>query len=175
MAYTTNWLPVTPIIGTQPITEVSTTQLHPLGTILRAVDRGANANGEGEFMYVKGVASGATGSLVGIDADDYATVLAVANGIYPIVGAMVSALVASTYGWVQISGKAVVKVLASFADNSNVYLTSTAGSVDDAAVAGDLVHNARGASAIDGPATGMAEIQLARSFTTDDVDDNLGP
>lgn len=175
MAYTTNWHPSEPRLGMQPINEVSTTQNHPLGTIIKAVDRGTNANGEGEFIYALGVASGARGAWVGINADDGGTTLAVANGIYPLVGVMMSAMVASTYGWVQISGKAVGKALAAFADNGNVYLTATAGSVDDAAVAGDLVHRAKGASALDFPETGMAEFEISRPSTDDDVDDNLGP
>lgn len=176
MAYTTNWKITTPVLGAQPIDEVSTTQNHPLGKIVQAVDRGDNGNGEGEFIYVKGVSSGATGAWVGINADDGSTTLAVANGIYPLVGIMMSTLDATTdYGWCQISGKAVGKALAAFADNGNVYLTATAGSVDDAAVAGDLVHRAKGASALDGPATGMAEFEINRPHTDDDVDDNLGP
>ncbi len=172
MAYTTSWQPVDARIGMQPISEVSTTQNHPLGTIVRCVDKGANANGEGEFIYTKGVTNGAVGSWVGINADDYTTTIVVANGIYPLVGVMMAVLDAATdFGWVQISGKAVGKALASYADNGLVYLTSTAGSVDDAAVAGDLVHRALGASAIDGPATGMAEFELSRPHTDDNTDD----
>src|SRR5688572_24625808 len=108
--------------------------------------------------------------------DDYTTTLATANGKYPLVGILMSVLDASTdYGWAQISGKAVGKALTALADNGNVYLTATAGSVDDAAVAGDLVQRALGASALDGPATGMAEFEISRPHTDDDVDDNLGP
>lgn len=174
--YTTDWKHRTPTIGMQPISEVSTTQQHELGLILQAEDRGTNRNGVGEFIYVKGVGSGATGAWVGINADDGSTTLAVANGYYPLVGIMMSDLDATTdYGWAQITGKAVGKCLAAFADNGKVYLTATAGSVDDAAVAGDLVHRANGASAIDAPATGMAEFELSRPHTDDDVDDNLGP
>lgn len=171
MAYSTSWKHLDPTIGLQPIDEVSTTQLHPLGLIVKAEDKGSNGNGVGEFIYVKGVTNGAVGSWVGIAADDFTTTLAVANGIYPLVGVLMSALDASTdYGWAQISGKAVGKALTSFADNGDVYLTATAGSVDDADVAGDFVSNAKGASALDGPATGMAEFELSRPFTRDGLD-----
>jgi hypothetical protein len=170
MAYSTNWKITTSIIGVQPIADVSTTQLHPFGTIVEAVDTGTNQNGAGEFMYVKGVSSGATGAWVGVNSDDYTTTLATANGIYPIVGVMMSDLDAATdYGWVQISGKAVAKALTGFVDNANVYLTATAGSVDDAVVAGDRVQNVKGASALDGPATGMAEFELSRTPYTNDA------
>jgi hypothetical protein len=177
MAYSTDWKIFSPaLVGWQPISEVSTTQRHDLGTIVQAVDRGSNGNGVGEFIYVRGVTNGAVGSWVGINADDHGTTLAVANGIYPMVGVLMAVLDASTdYGWAQISGKAVGKALAAYADNGNVYLTATAGSVDDAVVAGDLVHRAKGASALDGPATGMAEFEISRPHTDDDVDDNLGP
>lgn len=171
MAYSTNWQPVFGPIGMQPIADVSTTQNHPLGTIVKCVDRGDNENGAGEFIYVKGVSNGAVGSWVGINADDYTTTLAVANGIYPLIGVLMSAIDATTdYGWAQISGKAVGKALAAFADNGDVYLTATAGSVDDADVAGDFVSNAKGASALDAPATGMAEFEINRPFTRDGLD-----
>lgn len=167
MAYSTDWQFTEPRIGAQPISEVSTTQNHPLGTILKAVDRGSNANGEGEFIYVKGVASGALGSWVTINEDDYTTALLAANAIGRV-GIFMSVLDAATdYGWAQISGKAVGLCLAGFADNGNVYATATAGSVDDAVVAGDRVKNCKGASAVDGPATGMAEFEIDRPFMDD--------
>jgi hypothetical protein len=172
MAYSTDWQPVTPLIGMQPIQSVSTTQNHPLGTRVRAVDRGSNSNGEGEFIYVKGVSSGALGAWAGINADDFSTTLATANGIYPLIGIMMSVLDATTdYGWCQISGKAVGLALTGFADNANVYLTGTAGSVDDTDVAGDYVTGAKGASALDGPATGMAEFEIHYPSTDDALDD----
>jgi hypothetical protein len=74
--------------------------------------------------------------------DDYSTALLAANAIGPVAFAM-SANVASQYGWYQVYGKAVGKVLASFADNANCYATATAGSIDDAVVAGDLVKNVK--------------------------------
>lgn len=173
MAYSTRWTIFDPaLVGWQPIAEVSTTQRHPLGLEVQAEDRGSNANGVGTFVYAKGVSSGARGAWVGINADNGGTTLAVADGVYPLVGVMMSDLDATTdFGWVQIVGKAVGKPLAAFADDANVYLTSTPGSVDDAVVAGDLVFNAKGASAIDGPETGMAEFELSRPFTKNGLDD----
>jgi hypothetical protein len=168
MAYGTDWKIFSPaLVGWQPINAVSTTQRHELGLIVQAVDRGSNGNGVGEFMYVKGVSSGAVGAWVTINADDYSTALLAANAIGPV-GIMMAVLDASTdYGWVQISGKAVGLALAAFADNANVYATATAGSVDDAVVAGDRVKRAKGASALDAPATGMAEFEIDRPFMDD--------
>lgn len=171
MAYTTNWKFIDPQIGLQPITEVSTEQLHPLGTRRKAVDFGSNANGEGEFIYVKGVTDGARGACVVIEPDGYATSLAAA-GDYGKIGWLMSDLDASTkYGWAQIVGKAVGLVLASFADDAQLYLTATPGSLDDTAVDGDHVNGARGASDVDGPETGMAEIECDNPWVDADVDD----
>jgi hypothetical protein len=171
MSYTTDWQLVQPLVGAQPIADLSTTQNHPLGTRVRARDAGSNGNGEGEFIYVKGVSSGTRGDFVGIDADDYTTTLTVADGVYQLIGVLMSTLDASTkYGWAQIFGKAVANVKASFADNGDLYLTSTPGSLDDADVAGDYVLNAVGASAIDTPETGKAEVQLAYASTDNALD-----
>lgn len=170
MSYTTTWHPIDTTIGTQPIADVSTTKNHDFGFTIKARET-TNGNGIGTFMYVKGVSSGARGAWVGINIDDGSTTLAVANGIYPLIGVMMSDLDATTdYGWVQIEGKAVAKALTGFADNGNVYLTATAGSVDDAIVAGDFVSNAKGASALDAPESGMAEFEIHQPFTRDGLD-----
>lgn len=150
----------------QAIDETSTTQKLPLGTIVRAEDTASTAYGAGEFIYLKGVASTAIGSWVTYNADDYSTALLAANAIGPVAVAM-SANVADQYGWYQISGKAVGKALASYADNALVYATATAGSIDDAVVAGDRVKLAKGASAVDTPSTGLAEFEIQRPFMDD--------
>jgi hypothetical protein len=159
MAYSTDFKPIEPVLGIQGIQETSTTANHALGTIISAKDFGTNQNGPGEFIYLKGVASTAVGSWVTYNLDDGTTDLLAANAIGPVAVAM-SANVANQYGWYQVSGKAVAKALAGFVDNANVYATATAGSVDDAVVAGDRVKNAKGASAVDGPATGLAEFEI---------------
>ena len=153
-------------IYNQAIDENSTTQNAPLGTIIQARDVASTGYGSGEFIYLKGVASTAVGSWVTYNADDNSTALLAANAIGPVAVAM-SASVANEYGWYQISGKAVGKALASYADNGLVYATATAGSIDDAAVAGDRVKLAKGASAVDTPSTGLAEFEIQRPFMDD--------
>jgi len=165
--YTTIWQPTEPRIGLQPIEDVSTTQMHPLGTIIKAKEVGTNQNGEGEFIYLKGCTSGAKGAWVTYVLDSGAAVLLAANAIGPV-GIMMSIMDAATdFGWVQISGKAVGLAATGYADNGLVYATATAGTVDDAVVAGDRVKNALGASALDGPATGFAEFEIHRPFMDD--------
>lgn len=155
-----------PRIGMQAIATTSATQQHPLGTRVRAVDTASTAYGEGEFIYLKGLADTAVGSWVTFNQDDNSTALLAANAIGPVAIAM-SANVANQYGWYQIYGKAVGKVLASYADNALVYATATAGSVDDAVVAGDRVKLAIGASAIGTPSAGLAEFELQFPFMDD--------
>ena len=152
----------------QAIADTSTVQLLPLGTRVKADDVASTNYGEGEFIYLKGVASTAIGSCVLINPDDWSTSLLAANDIGDVAFAM-SANPASSFGWYQIYGKAVGKVLASFADNANCYGTATAGSIDDAIVAGDRIKKCKGASAIDTPSTGLAELEIAYPF----VDDGL--
>ena len=151
------------LIGSQPIATTDTVQNHELGKIVRATDP---VYGAGEFIYLLGVASTAVGSWVLYNPDNFSTSLLAANDIGPVAVAM-SANVASQYGWYQIQGKAIGKALAAFADNANVYSTATAGSIDDAVVAGDRVKNAKGASAVDTPSTGLAEFEIERPWVDD--------
>ena len=151
------------VVGSQAIASTSTTQNHELGKIVRATDP---TYGSGEFIYLQGAANTAVGSWVTYNADDWTTTLLAANAIGPVAVAM-SANVASGYGWYQISGKAIGKALSGYADNALVYATSTAGSVDDTVVAGDRVKNAKGASAVDTPSTGLAEFEIQRPWMDD--------
>ena len=148
----------------QAIDENSSTQQLPLGTRTEAVDKAATDYGVGEFIYLKGVASTVVGSVVLIDQDDFSTSLAVANDVGYLAVAM-AATVANEFGWYQVKGKAVIKGLASLADNASLYLTATAGSLDDAVVSGDRVKGyAKTASALDTPSTGLAEADIVNPF-----------
>jgi hypothetical protein len=93
------------LVGAQPIDETSTTQRHPLGTI---VTGSSDTYGGGEFMYLKGIGSTVVGSVVNYDAafttELNTTGLATPS---PLAVAM-SANVASQYGWYQLSGIATV-------------------------------------------------------------------
>lgn len=151
------------IVNPQKITDVSTTQRHPLGTIVQAQD---DDYGAGEFIYVKGVSSGAQYAWVTYNKDDGTTALLAANAVGPV-GIMMSALDAATdYGWVQIEGKAIGKCLTAFADDARVWITATGGSVDDASVAGDGVNLAKGASTTV-VSSGVADFEIHRPWVND--------
>lgn len=100
-----NWIIQDPIIGVQSITDTSTTQNHPVGKIVKAVHA---TYGEGEFIYLKGVASTVVGSPVTYNLSTFETALAAvgSNKPQPIAIAM-SANVASQWGWYQIGGYAI--------------------------------------------------------------------
>ena len=147
---------ITSLVGAQPIADTSTEQMHPIGTRVKAYDE---TYGEGEFIYLKGLASTAVGELVVYEEYGNLTVRAVAGSRGPAAVAM-SANVASQYGWYQIFGAAVIKA-GTVADNGDVFLTATAGTVDDANVAGDKVDNARFKSADGTPSAGYAICQIA--------------
>lgn len=151
------YIAVNAALGIQPIADVSTTQQHPLGTVIRAVDE---TYGEGEFVYLKGVASTAVGSVVIFDQKAATTTLTVAGSRGPVAVAM-SANVADRYGWYQVSGSAVAKTGTVVADASP-YVTATAGSLDDAIVSGDKIDGARFKSANGTPSAGLAVLQIAR-------------
>lgn len=165
----------TPNLGMPPIAEARTvgdlagrsTPGPWYGDIHRAEDK---SYGAGEFIYLKGAASTAVGSWVTYNADDWSTTLLAANAIGPVAVAM-SACDAGQAGWYQIQGKTIGLALTGFLDNGNVYATATAGSVDDAVVAGDRVQGAKGASAVGVPSAGLAEFEIARPFVNDALAD----
>jgi hypothetical protein len=136
---------------------VDTTLKHALGTRARDVDGN-------EYIYVQGVTNGAAGSWVTLD-EDHVTTLAVANG-KGRVAILMAALDATTdYGWAQIYGKNTIALaLTGFADNGAIYLTATAGSIDDADVGGDSVIGAVGRSEVSG---GVITVELNYPFVDD--------
>ncbi len=149
--------------GFQPIAVTDTTKNHALGTRVRAVDP---TYGEGEFIYLKGLATTAVGTVVTYLQSTGATVLLAANAIGPVAVAM-SACVASNYGWYQIYGTAVALSAVSNADAGLVYATATAGTIDDAVVAGDRVKLAINASAVNTPSTGKILLAIQYPYMDD--------
>lgn len=98
-----------PQAGWQGIADISTTKNHPLGTIVRAFDP---TYGEGEFIYLLGVASTQTGSAVTYTAAGVTALAPIGTNLPQPVAFAMGANVASSYGWYQISGIAVAHKLA---------------------------------------------------------------
>lgn len=124
-------------LGMQPINETSATKRHPLGMVVTAKD---TTYGVGEFVYAVGAASTAAGDLCCYDSTNGDTARAVAAGATSkgSCGAAMSANTAGRYGWYQIGGAGPV-FAATVAADVPLYLTSTAGKVDDSVSSGELV------------------------------------
>lgn len=93
------------ILGSQAIADTSTTQQHPLGTVVQAYD---STYGMGEFIYLVGVANTVVGSIVNYDAAWQTALHTSALNLPRPLAVAMSVNVASGYGWYQISGQAVV-------------------------------------------------------------------
>lgn len=167
-----NWKPTNGEIGGQAISATSTTKNHTLGRIICARDFDVSTlYGEGEFIYLLGVASTVVGSLVTWSSDDFQSALAVSDDVGPLALAMSINVAGPNYGWYQMQGKGVAKVTAGLADDADMYLTSVGGVPDSTNVSGDYINGMRSASAIGTPDTGLAEMELWRPFVRDLKDD----
>lgn len=132
---------------------------------------GTDANGNpARYIYMQGVASCLRGSWVAFD-ELFVTTLLVANGLGRVAIAMAAIDATTSFGWFAICGAIQGLCLASYADNAKVWATSTAGSVDDADVATDLIINAvgRSARAVAGANSGMALFQIQNPFALNEV------
>lgn len=149
-------------VGAQPINVTDTVQKHQLGTKVIAWDP---LYGEGEFIYLKGIASTVVGSLVTYDQNLAVTALAPATGGFGPVAVAMSINVASQFGWYQIRGVAVVKAPNAMVVGAELFmLAATPGSVDDAAVAGEQILNAKVSTTTGTPSAGLALIQITYPF-----------
>lgn len=96
-----------PFIGAPALNDISDTAKVALGTIVKGVDP---TYGEGEFIYLLGVANTVAGSVVTYDPSTHLTTLCAVGGNIPRpIAIAMAANVASKYGWYQISGIATVK------------------------------------------------------------------
>ena len=135
MTYAVHSLP-----GAQPVANNSTTQNHPLGTIIKATDP---TYGEGEFIYLLGVASTTVGDWVTYNATTYQTALGTTtnaeNKGVPVAVAM-AATVAAEYGWYQIGGNAVMKKTGvAVTPQVPIFISATAGKIKVLASSGQQI------------------------------------
>lgn len=148
------------LTGTPQVFEGDTSVVYdsevvPVGTI--AFDADGN-----EYIFLEGVASTILGSWVTFD-EAGATALLAANAVGPVAIAM-AAIEANEYGWYLRAGSTTAASADDTADNTALYIDATAGRVDDAAVAGDLVFNAFSRSA---DASNLITAQIDHPFVCD--------
>jgi hypothetical protein len=140
------------------------TDIHPskhfrLGTIKK--DNAGN-----EYVYAKGVASLAANDAVFIDELGVSTrAVTGANLVGPIGCSMTANTSATQYSWFQIGGTGTVNALAACADNAALFLTSTAGSLDDSGAGAEtFVYNIWTRSAL--TSSNNVTVQMNRPFVT---------
>lgn len=140
-------------------------QVNAVGTIAKFSDE---VFGEGEFIYLPGVASCAAGDIVlydllpsGPSVTRHSNATG-SNSGRPVAVAL-GPTVAGQWGWFQISGVAIVSAVAGTVAGVCM-ATATAGSVGNTADAGDQILNARISSAVGTPSAGKAYLTMNRPF-----------
>jgi hypothetical protein len=146
--------------------QVDPTPLYSVGTIAKAFDIDPLSNyGEVELIYLKADSADLVGSVV-THGGGYKATFAVANAVGNI-AASISVKEIGQYGWYVVKGNVPVLALTGFLADQKFYLTATAGSVDDAAVAGDDIFGAISVTAVGMPSAGLAVVNLNNSFVMD--------
>jgi len=164
--------PVDNQLGIQPIAFSSAILNHPLGKTVRAYDP---VYGEGEFIYLLGVANtvvgsvviwgGSTGSIPNAIPTWQTTLAPSTANLGQPVAIAASANVAAQYGWYQIEGQAVAVVTGgAFTANAPVGINTTGGALTTTLVAGKQVVNARSVIADGQPASGFGVVEIDRPF-----------
>jgi hypothetical protein len=159
MAYTINEAQVI----LQPIAVTDTTKRHAFGRRVRATDP---TYGEGEFIYLAGVAGTVVGSVVtfggnaaGVPTGQTTLAPATAGLAAPLAVAM-SANVAGQFGWYQVSGNAVAATNGTLAAGPGPVYLAGAGQLTSTAAAGRQVMGAVNVTATGTPAAGQAVVEL---------------
>lgn len=157
--YTVTYKCTDNIVGMQPLYTTDTVQNHPLGTIRKITD--TTNNFEGEAIYLKGVASTALNDAVTYSAGTWQTARAIASAV-GFVAVSLSANLANQFGWYVIRGAAITNTNNTVAAGAQAYVTATAGALDDAVVAGDLIQNAIIAESVTGSGTALVMLEYAQ-------------
>lgn len=153
--------PITPFAGMQPAEnyfDADTTQRHPLGLVVDAVDP---YWGYGRFMYIKSNDAILKGSLV-IWNGTYQGVLLpnTANQGFPF-GVAYAPMSSGKYGWIQVAGQAVYKTNATVAADAAIGIG--AAGIAGTNSAGKQMLGVRNLVAATGTVTGTATTQTDSS------------
>lgn len=143
----------------------------PIGTIAQFRDVGTTQLGTGEFVFLPGVASTVAGDVVSyIESDGAGTApnngaattrwAGTAGNGFPLAVAT-AATVASSWGWYQIAGAAIVNTSGTVAAGDPMYWQATA-TLSHTAVNGKQVLGAQAGSANGVPATNQAIVTINR-------------
>lgn len=154
--------------GAPAIETRDTTQKCPLGTIVRGVDP---TYGEGEFIYLQGVASTIVGSIVEYDTNFQTGLDTTALNLPRPLAVAMSICTASYYGWYQIGGIANIAKLSTTSFAAAAALAASAG-LAIAAVSGRIINGAlvtAVASAVSVTAPDLVTVMISRPHDPSDV------
>ncbi len=139
------------------ITDIDTAQRNPLGSVARA----ANGN---EYVYLAGAASVAANSVVTYNATTYVAALIAADAVGKVAVAQ-AAVLAANWGWFLINGFGSA-ASDTVAGAGGLFIDGTAGRVDDASVAGDMIY---GMVSTGADVANVCPVQLSYPYCTNTV------
>lgn len=116
------------------IGDIDTAQRNPLGMLQTTDDNNV-------FVYLPGVAAAAAGTWVSYNASTYVPIVLVADAV-GFVAISTAAILAVNWGWFQVYGFNTVSKSDTVAAAGGLFIDGTAGRVDDASVAGDMIYGA---------------------------------
>lgn len=165
------WVSVSLNLGLSVPGSVDSTQAFPVGMVAQFRDP---TYGVGEFIYLPGVASTAAGDVVNYSVSDGATNTGSTTRWAGTAGTGIplaiatAATVASTWGWYQISGAAVVNTSGTVAAGDKAFYQATA-TVSSTQVNGKQVQGMTAASANGVPSANKAIYTINRPSAQDQV------
>jgi hypothetical protein len=136
-----------------------------VGTVAKFVD---DTQGEGTFIYLPGVANVVAGDAMEYDLTPGAVATirhsnATASNSGRQIAIASAAIIATTFGWFQIEGVAIVNTIGGTVAGVAMGHATT-GSLANTADAGDQILNARILTAVGTPAAGKSYVQITRPF-----------
>ncbi len=140
--------------GGQPIADTSTVQKHPLGTRVRATDP---TYGESEFIYLKGVVGTNPGNVVVYKQKEATTTLAVLASKGALAVSQ-SANGANQFAWYCVAGACQASFAGAAVADTQLYLTASAGAIDDVVTAGSGILGMVASAAVGG--AGLGDVVL---------------
>lgn len=163
-----SWKVTTPKLGYPNIQATDSEQKWPIGTIVTAVDP---EFGEGEFIYLPGVANTVVGDVVLYNLLTKTTTRCPATGGVGQIAIAMSPNVAGQWGWYQISGAAVMRANDAIAAGAQLYMAAI-GAVDDASAAGEDIKSAISLAAAGAnlSARGAHTVSGSKIITVDSLD-----
>jgi hypothetical protein len=160
-------VPGSPGAGTNPTTLAAADITTVVDTVASVPVLTKLAVGSGsdyaEYVYLRGIGSTVLGSVVTYD-EAGVTALIAGNAIGPVAVAQ-AATVADRWGWYMVRGSCTA-ACDTVADNTQPFIDGTAGRVDDAVVAGDLIANMVIRST---DSSNLCTVQMNYPFVTDQM------